>query len=105
MAAKEYDHTEVTCDAMWEFVLDTLPAGTPRYCCVCEGHHCPEAVAERKRVGLPPPPLDAWCKYIAPNALIQPTPLAAVGWNDGLGGDGDERDRRRIQALQGVCNG
>jgi hypothetical protein len=68
MTAKAFDHNEVTCEAMWDVVLATLPAGTPRYCCVCEGHHCPEAMEERMRAGLPPPPADAWCKYIAPNA-------------------------------------
>lgn len=44
-----YDHEEVTCETMWEVVLDTLPPGTPRYCCVCEGHGCPEALAEIAR--------------------------------------------------------
>jgi hypothetical protein len=65
MSDKQYDHNEVTCKAMWDVVHD-LPVGTPRYCCVCEGHHCQEALDERNRAGLPPPPADAWCSDIAP---------------------------------------
>lgn len=61
MKALGYDHREVTCETMWDYVLENLSPGTPRYCCVCEGHPCPEALAERKRAGLPPPPPEAWC--------------------------------------------
>lgn len=60
-SVKKETHKEVTCDAMWDGVLNTAP-GKPRYCCVCEGHNCQDAITERIRAGLPPPPLDAWCR-------------------------------------------
>ena len=46
----KFDHEEVTCEAMWETIHDTLSVGEPRYCCVCVGHGCPEALAEISRV-------------------------------------------------------
>lgn len=55
----KFDHEEINCNAMWD-IIDNLPVGSKRYCCVCEGHNCEEALAERIRVGLPPPPADAW---------------------------------------------
>jgi hypothetical protein len=61
---RRFDHNEITCRGMWEFIGDNLLPGEPRLCCVCEGHHCQEAIAERKRAGLPPPPEDSWCKDV-----------------------------------------
>ena len=43
----KYDHDEVRCDVMADWDCDNLMPGTPRTCCVCAGHDCEEARAER----------------------------------------------------------
>ena len=48
-----YDHKEVTCDVMWDVVLDTRLPGEPTICCVCVGHNCKEAIEERARIPIP----------------------------------------------------
>jgi hypothetical protein len=42
-----YDHDEVRCEGMEEYDIENKCPGTPRTCCVCEGHDCEEARAER----------------------------------------------------------
>jgi hypothetical protein len=55
--SQKYDHDEVQCEVIADLDCDNLPPGTPRTCCVCIGHDCQEARAERvkhpKRIKLP----------------------------------------------------
>lgn len=51
----KYDHDEVRCQAMVDSDCDNLMAGDTRTCCVCAGHDCEEARAERLKHPAPKP--------------------------------------------------
>jgi hypothetical protein len=44
-----YDHDEVRCAEMADIDVDTKLVGEKRTCCVCDGHDCAEARAERAK--------------------------------------------------------
>ena len=46
---KKYDHDEVRCEQMADADVDYKRPGEPRTCCVCAGHDCAEARAERAK--------------------------------------------------------
>lgn len=49
----EYDHDEVRCDEMVDSDCDNKMAGEPGTCCVCAGHDCEAARAERLKHPAP----------------------------------------------------
>jgi hypothetical protein len=44
-----YDHDEVRCELMSDIDCDMKLVGEPRTCCVCVGHDCQSARAERQK--------------------------------------------------------
>lgn len=46
---RNYDHDEVRCELMSELDALTKAVGESRTCCVCIGHNCPDARAERRK--------------------------------------------------------
>jgi len=45
--SEKYDHDEVRCDEMADSDCENKSVGDPRTCCVCAGHDCALARAER----------------------------------------------------------
>ena len=49
VGSETYDHDEVRCDEMADWDCENKLPGVPRTCCVCAGHDCAEARAERAK--------------------------------------------------------
>lgn len=46
-----YDHDEVSCDEMADWDCDNKQPGERRTCCICAGHDCEAARAEKLKRG------------------------------------------------------